>query len=537
MTDELPWWQSEVIYQIYPRSFQDGNDDGIGDLKGIIARLDYLRKLGVGGIWLSPIYPSPMYDFGYDVSDYTDISPEFGDMDDFKTLLDEAHKRGLKIILDLVLNHTSHKHSWFIESSSSKDSPKRDWYIWHDGRPGKKPPNNWLGTFGGRAWEWSENTGQFYLHTFLKEQPDVNWRNPDLRRAVFDVIRFWLDMGVDGFRLDVVNWFVKDDRFRDNPKKLTGLRPYDRQKHVYDRNRPETLDIMREIRKIVDENPDRMTVGEVFAEPPGDPELAASYYGNGDGLHMAFNFSFLFCPWKAEAFAAVVDQWETLLGADLWPNYTLSNHDQIRAISRYSRKHETLDRARVAAALLLTLRGTPFIYYGEEIGMRNAKIPRRRIQDPLGKRYWPFHPGRDGERTPMQWDASEHAGFSSAKPWLPVNSDFQETNVEKQTGAHDSLFNWYKNLIALRRSEPALQSGDYKKLFLGNKVYAYKRVYSDDEIIVVLNFSPKRRMIELPGIKIGAVLMRKPGAGKDFIENDVINLDGYDVLIAKTVKG
>ncbi|MFC1975384.1 alpha-amylase family glycosyl hydrolase, partial [Chloroflexota bacterium] len=279
---QRPWWQTEIIYQIYPRSFQDSNNDGLGDLPGISSRLDYLHDLGIGAIWLSPIYPSPMHDFGYDVSDYTGISPEFGTMDDFKTLLTEAHRRNIRILMDLVLNHTSHEHPWFKQAAASRDNPKRDWYIWQDGYPGS-PPNNWQGTFGGRAWEWDSRTQQFYLHTFLKEQPDVNWRNPELRNAMESVIRFWLDLGVDGFRFDVVNWFVKDQHFRNNPGKLWGLRPYDRQHHIYDRNRPETLELMKQIRAVVDEYPHRLTVGEVYTEPPGDPELVATYYGQGEG--------------------------------------------------------------------------------------------------------------------------------------------------------------------------------------------------------------------------------------------------------------
>ncbi|MBN1218185.1 MAG: DUF3459 domain-containing protein [Anaerolineae bacterium] len=537
MTPHRPWWQTEIVYQIYPRSFQDSNGDGIGDLPGIISRLDHLQDLGIGAIWLSPIYPSPMYDFGYDVSNYTDIGPEFGTMNDFKTLLAEAHRRNIRIILDLILNHTSHQHPWFKEASSSKDNPKRNWYIWHNGKPGasSKPPNNWQAAFGGRAWEWDAHTEQFYLHTFLKEQPDVNWRNFELQQAMWDVIHFWLDLGVDGFRLDVVNWFIKDRHFRDSPCRRWGLRPYDWQQHLYDRNQPETLEIMKQIRAIVDEYPHRMTVGEVYTEPPGDPELVATYYADGKGLYMAFNFAFLFCPWQAAAFAEAVDRWDALLGSNLWPNYTLSNHDQPRAFSRYARGHDSLARARVAAALLLTLRGTPFVYYGEEIGMRNGRIPRNRLQDPLGKRYWPFHSGRDGERTPMQWDNSVHAGFSQAEPWLPVNNDYPSVNVAAQQQESDSLLNWYRALIQLRQNEPALHSGSYQRWWVKDNVFCFERQLNDDRIMIALNFAPKERNIPLPQDVTWQTLLSTQVAKHHTLATNETHLPGYEVLIAKAL--
>ena len=492
-----PWWQKEVIYQIYPRSFQDSTGDGVGDLPGITSRLDYLQELGVGGIWLSPIYPSPMHDFGYDVSDYMAISPEFGTMDDFITLLDEAHRRDIRVIMDLVLNHTSDEHPWFQESAASRDNPKRDWYIWQ-GDSENRPPNNWKSVFGGSSWQWHPGTKQFYLHSFLIEQPDVNWRNPELQEAMWDVIRFWLDLGVDGFRLDVVNCFVKDEQFRANPRRYWGVRPYDWQHHIYDRDRLETIKVMGRIRSLVAQYPDRMTVGEVMAEKPGNPPLAAAYCDGGHGLHMSFNFAFLHCPWRAEAFADVIDEWETLLGPNPWPNYTLSNHDWPRSISRYARGKDTQARAKVAAAMLLTLRGTPFLYYGEEIGMTNGRIPRGQLQDPVGKRYWPFHPGRDPVRTPMQWDTSANAGFSPVDPWLPVNKNYQTANAATQTEESTSLLNWYRALIKLRRRQPALQSGSYKPVRVENDVFCFERQLGEDRILVALNFSSKVSKLSLP---------------------------------------
>jgi alpha-glucosidase len=502
--DEFLWWRDGVIYQIYPRSFADGNGDGIGDLRGVIERLDYLNDgagggLGVDALWLSPINPSPMHDFGYDISDYRDIAKEFGTLDDFRELLTEAHRRGIRIVMDLVMNHCSSEHPWFVEARASRQSPKRDWFIWHDGKPDGSPPNNWMAAFGGRAWTWDEGTQQYYLHSFLKEQPDVNWRNPELARAMHDMVRYWLDMGVDGFRMDVVNWFIKDDQFRDNPTKLLVGRPYDRQVHLYDRNRPESIDVMRQVRRTLDAYPDRMAVGEVFVEPPGDPALPAQYYAGGEGLHMAFNFAFLYTGWAADSFAHAVDRWESLLWPDLWPNYTLSNHDQPRAFSRYGEVECARGRARVLAAMLLTLRGTPFLYYGEEIGMKNGRIGRAHLQDPLGKQYWPFHPGRDPARTPMQWSAAPHAGFSTAEPWLPVNDDYTDVNVEAQERVPDSLLHWYRRLIQLRKREPTLRRGSYRRLVQDDAdVLAYGREHEGDRILVALNFARRPRTVRLP---------------------------------------
>lgn len=530
---KVPWWKTGVIYQIYPRSFQDSNGDGIGDLPGILSRLDYLADLGVDALWLSPINPSPMYDFGYDVSDYRGIAPEFGTLEDFQALLAEAHRRGIRILLDLVLNHTSHLHPWFVESSSRRDNPKRHWYIWHDGKPtpsGRRaPPNNWLGVFGGRAWEWHEPTGQFYLHSFLPQQPDVNWRNPELRAAMFAVMRYWLELGVDGFRLDVVNWFIKDDRWRDNPLKLFGgLRPYEWQHHLYDKDRPETLEIMREIRQIADAY-GGFTVGEVFTPPPGNPELVAAYYDRGRGLHMAFNFAFTYCPWKAESFAKAIERFEKALSPDDWPNYTLSNHDQPRSFSRYG---NSLPRAKVAAAMLLTLRGTPFLYYGEEIGMSNTPIPRTRLQDPLGRKYWPFHPGRDPVRTPMQWSAEPNAGFSSTEPWLPVNPLYPSVNVAAQQNDPASLLHWYKALLRLRKSEPALRLGSYERLPAEQAVLCYERQLGEDRILVALNFSSTARPLHLPPEASWKVLLATPAFSGENLSGTLL-LAGDGVLLLK----
>lgn len=535
--DGREWWQDGIIYQIYPRSFADGNGDGIGDLRGIVERLDYLRDLGVDGLWLSPINPSPMHDFGYDVSDYRDIAAEFGTFEDFRTLLAEAHARGIRIVLDLVLNHTSHEHLWFQESRTARDSPKRDWYIWHDGHNGQ-PPNNWCASFGGKAWEWDEATSQYYLHSFLPQQPDVNWRSPELKAAMWDVVRYWLDMGVDGFRLDVVNWFLKDAELRDNPTKWLGARPYDRQRHLYDRDRPETVEVMKELRQVVDAYPARMTVGEVYREPPGSPALAASYYARGEGLHLAFNFAFLYCKWKASAFADRVDEWEELLGPDCWPVYTLNNHDQPRSYSRYGVGGESDPRARVAAAMLFTLRGTPFIYYGEEIGMRDGTLKKAELHDPVGKRYWPFHPGRDPERTPMQWDDAPHAGFTTGTPWLPVNDDFREVNVWRQDRDPDSLLHWYRALIRLRRREPALHRGAYRRLpDTDAALFTYSREWEHDRIVVLLNFDRMPHEAHVPAGSTWEVCLGTRQRAGDTLPGGPVRLAAYEVLIVKTRRG
>jgi len=491
---DLPWWQTGVIYQIYPRSFYDANNDGIGDLAGITAKLDYLSDLGIDTLWLSPIYQSPMYDFGYDISDYRRIDPVFGDMDDFTHLLKEAHARGLRIIMDWVVNHTSHLHPWFQEARASRDNPKREWYIWQDDNH-DRPPNNWKAAFGGNAWEWDEHTQQFYLHSFLVQQPDLNWRNHDLRRAVMDEMQYWLDLGVDGFRLDVVNFFIKDKRLRDNPLTIGHTpRPYDLQKHIFDRNRPETLDIVKALRQFTDRFEDRLLIGEVYTPPPGDAALSSAYLGNGrDALHLAFDFSLLYCRYGARSFRDAVECWYTALPEQGWPCNVLSNHDQARSFSRYGAGNDATPRAKVLAAMLLTLKGTPFLYYGEEIGLADGKIKKSDLQDPLGKHYWPWHKGRDRARTPMQWSAQPHAGFSKSKPWLPVNPDFMQVNVAAQTDDPDSMLNFYKNLIALRRDKTALQMGDWTYINNDASAMAYYRATDNSRLAVWLNFSRRTR--------------------------------------------
>jgi alpha-glucosidase len=484
---ERPWWQKGVIYQIYPRSFADSDGDGTGDLRGVISRLDYLndgtpRSLGVDAIWLSPFFPSPGFDFGYDVSDYCGVDPLFGTLSDFDTLVAEAHRRGIRIVLDLVLNHTSHLHPWFVQSRSSMANPKRDWYIWQDPKPKGGAPNNWQSVFGGKAWQWDASTAQYYYHMFLAQQPDLNWRNPRVRRAILDVFRFWLDRGADGFRLDVVDGYFKDALLRDNPPAL-GIRGYERQQHMYDKDQPELLDAYREIRAVLDSYDARMAVGEVM----GGPEDAARFCAPGL-LPLAFNFEFTHRSWNPAAFQNAVLRYERLLPEGGWPCYALSNHDISRHASRYGGSRPGA-RAKVAAAMLLTLRGTPFLYQGEEIGMRNGKITRSEIQDPPGKKYWPFYTGRDSCRTPIPWNAAPGAGFSAGNPWLPLNPDFHEVNVQTEQNDPDSVLAFYRKLVWLRKKSPALHSGSFRPLLSHpDRAMVYLREAGRQTMLVGLNF-------------------------------------------------
>jgi alpha-glucosidase len=504
------WWQTGVIYQIYPRSYQDSNGDGVGDLAGIIQRLDYLSKtLGVDAVWLSPIYPSPMHDFGYDVADYCDIHPLFGTLADFDRLLAEVHRRSMKLVLDLVPNHTSDEHPWFIESRSNRDNPKRDWYIWRDGKTGG-PPNNWLSHFGGPAWTFHKHTGQYYLHQFVKQQPDLNYRNPEVVAALLDTMRFWLDKGVDGFRVDVIGLMMKDPLLRDEPPDPAwdGVNPFASLKHIYTANLPEVHDLIHQMRAILDTYDDRMMVGETYL--PND-ELV-KYYGSPDKkeCHLPFNFQLIRARWEAANVRQMVDAYEAVLLPDAWPNWVLGNHDQHRLATRVG-----LDQARVANMLLLTLRGTPTCYYGDEIGMADVPVPAEMVKDPpaVNQPEIAHIVGRDPERTPMQWDTSPNAGFAAPNVkelWLPLAENFRDVNVAIELNDPRSTLNFYRKLLAYRKSTPALRIGSYRALDpesteAQENCFVFLRQADAQRVVVALNFSSQEQKLSLPSLGRGKI--------------------------------
>jgi len=493
MAETHEWWQKGIIYQVYPRSFADSSGDGVGDLPGVLSRLDYLQWLGVDAVWLSPIYPSPMRDFGYDISDYCDVHPLFGTLADFDALLAETHRRGMKLVLDFVPNHTSDEHPWFKESRSSRASLKRNWYIWRDPKPGGGPPNNWLSNFGGPAWTLDPATGQYYYHAFLKEQPDLNWRNPEVRRAMHDVLRFWLDRGVDGFRVDVIWHVAKDEQFRDNPRNpdyKPGQNPHHEFLATYTADQPGIHDIIAEMRTVLDAYPSRMMVGEIYLPL----ERLVTYYGEGGaGVHMPFNFQLVTMKWDARQVGEAIHHYEKSLPSYGWPNWVLGNHDNPRIASRVGKA-----QARVAAMLLLTLRGAPTMYYGDEIGMHDVPIPRERVQDPFEKNVPGIGLGRDPERTPMQWDAGPNAGFAppGQKPWLPIAEDHPVVNVAAQRDDAKSILTLTRRLISLRRSQPALSVGAYESVDAPEDVIAYLRAdpASGTRFLVILNLASRPHM-------------------------------------------
>jgi alpha-glucosidase len=492
------WWQAGVIYQVYPRSFQDADGDGIGDLKGIKLRLDYLSSLGIDAIWISPIFPSPMADFGYDVADYCAVDPRFGTLADFDDLLAHAHARGLKVVLDFVPNHTSDQHPWFVESRSSRESPKRDWYIWRNPGPAAGPPNNWISDFGGLAWEWDKATGQYYYHAFLKEQPDLNWRNSAVQAAMYDVMRFWFDRGVDGFRIDVLWHVIKAADFPNNPLNPAyqpAMGEMHRVLQLYSTDQPEVHGIAADMRAIADSysassGSERVLIGEVYLPV----EKLMNYYGKDRaGVHLPFNFQLVDAAWEARSLATLIADYEAALPPGAWPNWVLGNHDRSRVATKRGQS-----QARVAAMLLLTLRGTPTLYYGDELGLSDVVIPPAQVQDPRELREPGLTLGRDPVRTPMPWDGSGHAGFSTATPWLPLSTDWPSRNVAQMLQQPNSILALYRRLLAARRAHPALSIGDFTLLDADGDVLAYERRYGSERLIVALNLGPEQQRLELP---------------------------------------
>ena len=487
-----PWWHEGVIYQIYPRSFQDSNGDGIGDLAGIETRLDALVALGVDAIWISPIFPSPMADFGYDVADYTGIDPRFGTMEAFDRLLAAAHARGLKLLLDFVPNHSSDQHAWFEESRASRDNPKRDWYLWRDPAPDGGVPNNWMSHFGGPAWTFDEATGQYYYHAFLKEQPDLNWRNPDTAQAMLDAMRFWFNKGVDGFRIDVLWLVIKDPDFTDNPVNPAwhpGMQDLQRVLPYNSADQPGVRDVVHAMRRVADDT-GGLLIGEIYL--PID-RLVAYYGEDGRGVQLPFNFLLLDTPWNASAIRHAISEYEAALPEGGWPNWVLGNHDKPRVAARVGEA-----QARVAAMLLLTLRGTPTLYQGDELGLAGAPVPPERIRDPQKLREPTAAFNRDEARLPMPWDGSAEGGFTSGDPWLPLQPDFAERNVAAQTDAPGSMWTLHRDLLALRRAHSALTLGSIELIAAADDVIAYVREHEGERLFVALNLSGGERPLHVP---------------------------------------
>jgi alpha-glucosidase len=509
------WWRGSVIYQIYPRSFQDGNGDGVGDLPGIASRLEHVARLGADAIWLSPIFPSPMADMGYDVSNYTDVDPLFGTLADFDAMVSEAHRLGLKVIIDQVLSHTSDQHPHFIESRSSRDNQRADWYVWADPKPDGTPPNNWLSVFGGGGWEWDSGRRQYYLHNFLVNQPDLNFHNPAVQDWLLGTMRFWLDRGVDGFRLDTVNFYFHDAALRDDPiaeraDPLPSVNPYDMQHHDFSRNRPDNLAFLERMRRLLDEYDDRMLVGEVGERGARSIGIMTDYTRGSHRLHMAYSFEMLEVDFRPQLFAHGIKAF--FENGDGWPCWSFSNHDVRRHLTRWADYGVNSDGlAKLCAAILLTLRGTVCLYQGEELGLTESELEFDELTDPPGIRFWPQYKGRDGCRTPIPWDASNPCnGFSTVTPWLPIKPPQAERNVHEQEHEAGSVLAFYRAFLAWRKAHPALSDGDIRFLETRDPVLAYLRDGESGTIACVFNTSPREVEVKVEG---AVLLPDAPGKG------------------------
>ena len=529
------WWRGAVIYQIYPRSYQDSDGDGVGDLKGIIRRLPHIAELGADAIWISPFFKSPMKDFGYDVSDYRDIDPMFGTLGDFDAMIAEAHRLGLRVMIDLVISHTADVHPWFVESRSSRTNPKAGWYVWADPKPDGTPPNNWLAIFGGSAWRWDTRRMQYYLHNFLAEQPDLNFHNHDVQDALLDVTRFWLDRGVDGFRLDTINFYFHSQGLEDNPalpprerndQTAPAVNPYNFQDHLYDKSRPENIGFLKRFRAVLDEYPAAAAVGEVGDSQRG-LDVVASYTQGGDKVQMCYAFDFL-APEKISAgnVRTVLESFGKV-ARDGWACWAFSNHDVVRHATRWGAgENDRLAYLKVVSALLLSLRGSVCLYQGEELGLTEADIPYEQLQDPYGKRMWPEFKGRDGCLTPMVWDdAQPNAGFSTARPWLPVPPEHLPLSVKSQQGDEKSLLEHYRRFLAFRRANPALAKGEIEFLAVEDDAIAFARRQGNERIVCAFNLGAEPAVIEL-----GLCSVAEPLAGHGFSGESsagTIRLEGY----------
>lgn len=529
------WWQNAVFYELYPRSFADSNNDGVGDLNGITSKLDYLKELGIDAIWITPCFPSPQVDFGYDVSDYENIDPMYGTLADFDTLAREAKKRGIHIILDFVVNHTSDQHKWFLDSKSSRTAEHRDWYIWRDGKAPGQPPNNWVSDFGGSTWKFDPMTNQYYYHYFAAQQPDLNWRNPAVKDAMFDVSRWWYRRGVSGFRLDAVDTLFEDPNLHDNPV-LPGKNDFGDpiEENKYNDKLPEVHETLRGLRKIADEY-SAVLIGETWTT---DIAELNRYYGQGNN-ELQLPMDFLFTTVNKLSAAEFRKQIAAVNAASGWPTFVISNHDIARSYDRYGDGRHDDQIAKLMAALYLTLRGSPILYYGEEIGMKTTPPTRKEdVKDPIGRTGWPREKGRDGERTPMQWNESENAGFSKVAPWLPVPPTYKTHNVADESRDPNSVLTFYKNVLKLRHTNPALLDGSYTPLNENDQnVLSYLRVYKDQAVLVTLNMSGSEQK---PNLELGkrgfSQVQSLVATEKSSAKGDVVTLEPYGVFIGQISK-
>jgi alpha-glucosidase len=530
------WWQHAVFYEIYPRSFADSNNDGVGDLKGIASKLDYLKDLGVDAIWISPCFPSPQVDFGYDVSDYENIDPMYGTLADFDVLASEAKKRNIRIILDFVVNHSSDQHKWFLDSKSSRTSVHRDWYIWRDGKGPGDPPNNWVSTFGGSAWKFDPTTNQYYYHFFYAEQPDLNWRNPAVKDAMFGIESWWYKRGVSGFRLDAVDTLFEDPNLKDNPILRPGTNafgdPFEDNKN--NTKLPEVHDVLRGLRRVADQY-DAVLIGETWT---ADVAELNQYYGQGNN-ELQMPMDFLFTMVNKLSPADFRKQIAAVNGASGWPTFVISNHDIVRSYDRYGDGEHNDQIAKLMGALYLTLRGTPIMYYGEEIGMKTTPpTSKEEVKDPIGRTGWPKEKGRDGERTPMQWDGSANSGFSTAMPWLPVPPTYQTHNVAEESKDPNSVLEFYKKVLKLRHDNTALLEGSYKAINESDEnVLSYVRVYKDHGVVVALNMTnaPQKISVGLKGNGFASV-KSVLATGSSANNGDEVSLEPYGVFIGELNK-
>ncbi|UIJ94148.1 alpha-glucosidase family protein [Sinorhizobium meliloti] len=535
------WWRGAVIYQVYPRSFQDTDGDGMGDLRGVTRRLPHIASLGVDAIWLSPFFTSPQADMGYDVSDYCDVDPMFGTLADFDEMLAEAHRLGLKVIIDQVISHTSDRHPWFVESRSSRTNAKADWYVWADPKPDGTAPNNWLSIFGGPGWEWDGVRRQYYLHNFLSSQPDLNFHNPEVQEAVLATVRFWLDRGVDGFRLDTANFYFHDRLLRDNPplvpdpdatsRDAPEVNPYGMQDHLYDKTQPENLDFLRRFRAVLDEYGGRATVGEV-GDGSRSLQTVAAYTSGGDKLHMCYTFDLLGPEFTARHFRRCVENFQSTV-TDGWVCWAFSNHDVMRHVSRFALREADRERvAKLAISLLASLRGTICLYQGEELGLPEAELAFEELRDPYGIRFWPAFAGRDGCRTPMVWERElSNAGFSAGTPWLPVRDGHRMLAVDAQEGVEGAVLEHYRQTLGFRRAQSALVDGDMVFLGTNQDLLVFTREKDDERLLFVFNLTQEPQTFHLPTTLV-AEPHPMPGFAPVFADN-AIRLAALDVFCGR----